>query len=119
MQHAEERDVLYFLDDDNTIDIRLLQEIRATSKVSMFPVGFVGQYGVSTPVLDDNYRVIAFYDSWPGGRKFAVDMAGFAVNVAYLRVKVRSQLLLLMTHTNHCVFADRYHTMCVLNRFSR
>jgi len=28
--------------------------------------------------------VIGFYDSWPAGRRYAVDMAGFAVNVKLL-----------------------------------
>ena len=44
--------VLYFLDDDNAIDIRLFEEMRYTKKVSMFPVGLVGKYSVSSPVLN-------------------------------------------------------------------
>ena len=87
-QHAESDSVLYFLDDDNAIDVRLLEEMRYTEKVSMFPVGLVGDYSVSAPVLNKEGHVIAFYDAWPAGRKFQVDMAGFAVNVAYLRKQV-------------------------------
>lgn len=29
-------------------------------------------------------KVVGFYDSWPAGRRFAVDMAGFAVNIKLL-----------------------------------
>ena len=35
--------VVYFADDDNTYDVRLFKEILATKKISMFPVGFIGQ----------------------------------------------------------------------------
>ncbi|CAG9558001.1 unnamed protein product [Danaus chrysippus] len=76
--------VLYFGDDDNTVDLRLFDEIRSTEKVSMFPVGLIGDYGVSSPVVKDG-KVVGFYDSWPGARSFPVDMAGFAVNMAMLR----------------------------------
>lgn len=43
--------VLYFGDDDNTFDLKLFSEIRSTKKVSMFPVGLIGDYAVSTPVV--------------------------------------------------------------------
>lgn len=29
-------------------------------------------------------KVVGFYDSWPSKRRFAVDMAGFAVNIKLL-----------------------------------
>ncbi|KAE8752765.1 hypothetical protein FOCC_FOCC000503 [Frankliniella occidentalis] len=74
--------VLYFGDDDNTFDLRLFNEIRSTKKVSMFPVGLIGDYGVSSPVIKDG-KVIGFYDSWPAKRTFPVDMAGFAVNIDF------------------------------------
>lgn len=45
--------VLYFGDDDNTFDLRLFDEIRSTQKVSMFPVGLIGEYSVSAPVVKD------------------------------------------------------------------
>lgn len=48
----------------------------------MFPVGLVTKLGVSTPVVK-NGTIIGFYDGWIGGRKFPVDMAGFAVNVEF------------------------------------
>nr|CAD7595319.1 unnamed protein product [Timema genevievae] len=75
--------VLYFGDDDNTFDLELFDEIRFTKKVSMFPVGLIGDYSVSSPVLKEG-KVIGFFDSWPAKRKFPVDMAGFAVNIGFL-----------------------------------
>lgn len=58
----------------------LIFQIRYTKKVSMFPVGLVTRLGVSTPIVK-NGKVIGFYDGWIAGRKFPVDMAGFAINV--------------------------------------
>lgn len=43
--------VLYFGDDDNTFDLKLFSEIRQTKRVSMFPVGLIGLYAVSTPIV--------------------------------------------------------------------
>ncbi|XP_028166807.1 galactosylgalactosylxylosylprotein 3-beta-glucuronosyltransferase S [Ostrinia furnacalis] len=76
--------ILYFGDDDNTIDLQLFEEMRQTKKVSMFPVGLIGAYGVSSPVVKDG-KVIAFFDSWSASRMFPVDMAGFAVNMEFLK----------------------------------
>ncbi|KAL4705703.1 hypothetical protein ACJJTC_018776 [Scirpophaga incertulas] len=75
--------ILYFGDDDNTVDLDLFKEIRRTKKLSMFPVGLIGGYGVSAPIVKQG-KVIGFFDSWPGSRIFPVDMAGFAVNIKYL-----------------------------------
>ncbi|XP_034936247.1 galactosylgalactosylxylosylprotein 3-beta-glucuronosyltransferase P [Chelonus insularis] len=75
--------VFYFADDDNTYDLDLFDEIRETKKVSMFPVGLCTKFGLSSPVVKDG-KFIGFYDGWVAGRKFPVDMAGFAVNVKFL-----------------------------------
>lgn len=75
--------VFYFADDDNTYDIDLFKEIRMTKKVSLFPVGLCTSYGLSSPIIK-NGKFIGFYDGWMAGRKFPVDMAGFAVNVKFL-----------------------------------
>ncbi|KAJ8986254.1 hypothetical protein NQ317_009962 [Molorchus minor] len=75
--------VFYFADDDNTYDLELFQEIRFTKKVSMFPVGLITKAGVSSPIVK-NGVFSGFYDGWIGGRKFALDMAGFAVSVDFL-----------------------------------
>lgn len=75
--------VFYFADDDNTYDIELFDEIRKTKTVSMFPVGLCTKFGLSSPILK-NGKFAGFYDGWIAGRKFPVDMAGFAVNVGFL-----------------------------------
>ncbi|KAL7643436.1 UNVERIFIED_CONTAM: hypothetical protein RMT77_005418 [Armadillidium vulgare] len=90
-KHGNDEDVLYFLDDDNTVNVELFDEIRFTKKVSMFPVGLIGKYRVSSPIVKKG-KVVGFYDGWPGGRKFQVDMAGFAINVGFLRSKRRSEM---------------------------
>lgn len=50
-QNGRKPGILYFGDDDNTFDLRLFDEIRSTKRVSMFPVGLIGLYAVSTPVV--------------------------------------------------------------------
>ncbi|XP_072401937.1 galactosylgalactosylxylosylprotein 3-beta-glucuronosyltransferase P-like [Diabrotica undecimpunctata] len=75
--------VIYFADDDNTYDLELFNEIRYTKRVSMFPVGLITKAGVSSPIVKHGVFT-GFYDGWIGGRKFAVDMAGFAVSVEFL-----------------------------------
>ncbi|CAL7940025.1 unnamed protein product [Xylocopa violacea] len=75
--------VFYFADDDNTYDIALFDELRKTKRVSMFPVGLCTKFGLSSPIIK-NGKFVGFYDGWIAGRKFPVDMAGFAVNVKFL-----------------------------------
>ncbi|XP_075219660.1 glucuronyltransferase P isoform X2 [Lycorma delicatula] len=75
--------VFYFADDDNTYDIALFNEMRYTRKVSMWPVGLCTKFGLSTPIIH-NGTFLGFYDGWIAGRKFPVDMAGFAVSVEFL-----------------------------------
>ncbi|CAD1478848.1 unnamed protein product, partial [Heterotrigona itama] len=75
--------VFYFADDDNTYDIALFNEIRKTKRVSMFPVGLCTKFGLSSPIIK-NEKFVGFYDGWIAGRKFPVDMAGFAVSVKFL-----------------------------------
>lgn len=75
--------VLYFADDDNSYDIRLFEEMRYTKRVSVFPVGMLAKTGVSSPILNEAGKIVGFHDPWYGNRIFAVDMAGFAVNLQY------------------------------------
>nr|XP_013105235.1 unnamed protein product [Stomoxys calcitrans] len=82
-QHNITTGVLYFGDDDNTYDLKLFSEIRDTKHVSMFPVGLIANYGISGPVVRKG-KVIGFLDSWVAGRRWPVDMAGFAVSLAYM-----------------------------------
>lgn len=52
-ENGENEGVLFFLDDDNAVDIRLFEEMRSTEIVSMWPVGLIGEYTVSSPVVKD------------------------------------------------------------------
>lgn len=51
--------------------------------MSLFPVGLCTKFGLSSPILK-NDKFTGFYDGWVAGRKFPVDMAGFAVSVKFL-----------------------------------
>ncbi|KAK3082751.1 hypothetical protein FSP39_004291 [Pinctada imbricata] len=67
--------VLYFADDDNAYSLELFDEIRFTQKISIFPVG----------LLNDDIIVVGFgKQKKKYQRKFAVDMASFAINVDVL-----------------------------------
>ena len=73
----------------------LFEEIRKTKYISMFPVGLIRPYGVSSPVVSTrNGKVVGFVGlgqrtSGNGkGRHFpGVDMAGFAVSLKVLHEK--------------------------------
>lgn len=65
--------------------------MRYTKKVSMWPVGLVTKFGVSSPIIRDG-KITGFYDGWIGGRKFPVDMAGFAVSVKFLHGRPNAKM---------------------------
>lgn len=37
--------------------------------------------------------MVGFYDSWPAGRRYSVDMAGFAVNVRLLHDRPNATII--------------------------
>ena len=63
----------------------------------MFPVGLILKYGVSSPIVRDG-KVIGFYDAFQAGRKFAMDMAGFAVSVNWFKSKPKATFPAKVTH---------------------
>lgn len=65
--------------------------MRYTKKVSMWPVGLVTKLGISSPIIR-NGKIDGFYDGWIGGRKYPVDMAGFAVNVKFLLERPKAKM---------------------------
>ncbi|XP_077485299.1 galactosylgalactosylxylosylprotein 3-beta-glucuronosyltransferase P-like [Amblyomma americanum] len=74
--------VLYFADDDNAYDHRIFSQISRIRRIGVFPVGLVGRTYLSSPVVSRKGVVVGFYDSWlPEYRRYALDMAGFAVNL--------------------------------------
>jgi hypothetical protein len=80
-----ETGVVFFADYDNTYDVRIFQEMRCTNTISKWPLGLIGIYGVSSPVVDPSTGYVkAFFDGWIGDRIYPVDMASFAINVQLL-----------------------------------
>lgn len=75
--------VIYFLDDDNTYDVQIFEEMRDTRRVSVWPVGLAGQLLVERPILDRSNRVVGFNSVWKPVRKYPLDMAGFAVRLSH------------------------------------
>lgn len=57
----------------------------------MWPVGLITKLGVSTPVVHKG-KFMGFYDGWIAGRKFPVDMAGFAVSVKFLLERPKASM---------------------------
>lgn len=80
---SSKRGVVFFADDDNTYDLRLFEEMRNTSKVSIWPVALVGGLKIERPLIKEG-RVVGFNSVWSPQRPYPVDMAGFAINVHLL-----------------------------------
>ncbi|XP_059162274.1 galactosylgalactosylxylosylprotein 3-beta-glucuronosyltransferase 3-like [Physella acuta] len=76
----EQPGVVYFADDDNTYSLKLFEEMRYTKKVSVWPVGLVGYLRYESPVIKDG-KVVGWFTYWKPKRPFALDMAGFAINL--------------------------------------
>lgn len=87
------RGVVYFADDDNTYSTELFIEMRDTRTVSVWPVGLVGGVMVERPLVssadhkDTAPRVTGWLTGWKPNRPFAIDMAGFAINLSLLLKK--------------------------------
>ena len=91
--NTNQQGVIYFADDDNAYDIRIFDEIRDTKKISVFPVGLIAKIGLSTPILSSkDGKIIGFHDPFIGRRKFAIDMAGFAVNLQLFLRKTKATM---------------------------
>lgn len=73
--------VLYFADGDNAYDLRLVAELVQTKAVSVFPVGFTAKKLYERCVVDGSSGKVIGFVGWWGGRKFPVDMAGFALSL--------------------------------------
>lgn len=79
---ATSRSVIYFMDDDNTYDTNLFEEMKKieSGRVGVWPVGLVGGLLVEKPVLDEDNHVMGFNSAWRPERPFPIDMAGFAIS---------------------------------------
>ncbi|XP_072231583.1 galactosylgalactosylxylosylprotein 3-beta-glucuronosyltransferase 1 [Leuresthes tenuis] len=79
--------VVYFADDDNTYSLELFEEIRSTKKVSVWPVAFVGGLRYESPKVNTLGKVYGWKTVFDPHRPFAIDMAGFAINLSLLLSK--------------------------------
>jgi hypothetical protein len=80
--------VVYFADDDNVYDHRLLDQLRQIRRVGVFASGFSGPANFETCIWNATH-ISGFATGWAGRsrkdpRTFAVDMGGFAINAALL-----------------------------------
>ncbi|XP_034778256.1 galactosylgalactosylxylosylprotein 3-beta-glucuronosyltransferase 1-like [Acipenser ruthenus] len=73
--------VVYFADDDNTYSLELFEEMRSTQKVSVWPVAFVGGLRYEAPKVNTAGKVVGWKTVFDPNRPFAIDMAGFAINI--------------------------------------
>ncbi|KAL6035140.1 hypothetical protein STEG23_007780 [Scotinomys teguina] len=73
--------VVYFADDDNTYSLELFEEMRSTRRVSVWPVAFVGGLRYEAPRVNGAGKVVGWKTVFDPHRPFAIDMAGFAVNL--------------------------------------
>ncbi|CAH1792073.1 unnamed protein product [Owenia fusiformis] len=83
LKKGANKGVLYFADDDNTYDLQIFEEMRGTKKVSVWPVGLVGKLRYESPIVV-NGKVTGWHTYWMPERDFALDMAGFAINIELL-----------------------------------
>ncbi|KAM4726653.1 galactosylgalactosylxylosylprotein 3-beta-glucuronosyltransferase 1-like isoform 1-T2 [Anableps anableps] len=79
--------VVYFADDDNTYSLQLFEEMRSTKKVSVWPVAFVGGLRYESPKVSGQGKVYGWKTVFDPHRPFAIDMAGFAVNLGLILSK--------------------------------
>lgn len=73
--------VVYFADDDNTYSLEVFEEMRSTKKVSVWPVAFVGGLRYEAPKVNSLGKVFGWKTVFDPHRPFAIDMAGFAINL--------------------------------------
>ncbi|ROL49585.1 Galactosylgalactosylxylosylprotein 3-beta-glucuronosyltransferase 2 [Anabarilius grahami] len=59
---------------------KTLERMRSTRRVSVWPVGLVGGRRYERPLVEKG-KVVGWYTGWKADRPFAIDMAGFAVNL--------------------------------------
>ncbi|XP_070699755.1 galactosylgalactosylxylosylprotein 3-beta-glucuronosyltransferase 1-like [Pempheris klunzingeri] len=79
--NSSQSGIVFFADDDNTYSLELFEEMRSTKKVSVWPVAFVGGLRYESPKINTLGKVYGWKTIFDPHRPFAIDMAGFAVNL--------------------------------------
>uniref|UniRef100_A0A673KSN4 Galactosylgalactosylxylosylprotein 3-beta-glucuronosyltransferase n=1 Tax=Sinocyclocheilus rhinocerous TaxID=307959 RepID=A0A673KSN4_9TELE len=85
--NSSHKGVVYFADDDNTYSLELFEEMRWTRNVSVWPVAFVGGLRYESPKINSQGKVFGWKTVFDPRRPFAIDMAGFAVNLQLILSK--------------------------------
>ncbi|XP_066555236.1 galactosylgalactosylxylosylprotein 3-beta-glucuronosyltransferase 1 [Amia ocellicauda] len=85
--------VVYFADDDNTYSLELFEEMRYTQKVSVWPVAFVGGLRYEAPKVSGG-KVVGWKTVFDPNRPFAIDMAGFAINIRLVLMRPQANFQL-------------------------
>ncbi|KTG36456.1 hypothetical protein cypCar_00046466 [Cyprinus carpio] len=85
--NSSHKGVVYFADDDNTYSLELFEEMRWTRKASVWPVAFVGGLRYESPKINSQGKVFGWRTVFDPRRPFAIDMAGFAVNLQLILSK--------------------------------
>nr|XP_033775198.1 galactosylgalactosylxylosylprotein 3-beta-glucuronosyltransferase 1-like isoform X2 [Geotrypetes seraphini] len=80
-KNNSESGIVYFADDDNSYSLELFEEMRTTRKVSVWPVAFAGGLLYESPKVNAVGKVYGWKTMFDPHRPFAIDMAGFAVNL--------------------------------------
>ncbi|KAK2870908.1 hypothetical protein Q8A67_023435 [Cirrhinus molitorella] len=79
--NSSHKGVVYFADDDNTYSLELFEEMRWTRKAAVWPVAFVGGLRYESPKINSQGKVFGWRTVFDPRRPFAIDMAGFALNL--------------------------------------
>ncbi|KAF2902547.1 hypothetical protein ILUMI_03647 [Ignelater luminosus] len=88
----KDKGVVFFMDDDNTYSVKLFKEIAKVKKVGVWPVGLVGGLNAEAPIIDQQTGKVSGYRSgWKADRPFAIDMAGFAINLELILAKPHAE----------------------------
>ncbi|VDD96802.1 unnamed protein product [Enterobius vermicularis] len=100
--------VVFFADDDNSYDIRLFNDyIRNVKTIGFWAVGLAGAAKVEAPHVE-NGTIVGWDVVYAPKRKFASDMAGFAVNL---------KLILTTNASFHRGCVKRAPETCFLEQF--
>lgn len=70
-----------------TCSILFVPQMRWTRKASVWPVAFVGGLRYETPKINSQGKVFGWRTVFDPRRPFAIDMAGFAVNLQLILSK--------------------------------
>nr|XP_020455898.1 galactosylgalactosylxylosylprotein 3-beta-glucuronosyltransferase 1-like isoform X2 [Monopterus albus] len=85
--NSSQAGIVYFADDDNAYSLELFEEMRSTQKVSVWPVAFAGGLRYESPKVNAAGKVYGWEVVFDPHRPFAIDMAGFAINLRVILFK--------------------------------